>query len=173
VLRPWRASMPRSGAQGCARVTRDERRVKTVRVFQSADWPEWRRMRCALWPDHSAAEHEADMAGWLARSDAAVVVCSRASGALCGFAEAGSRPYADGCWTSPVAFLEGWYVDPDCRGSGVGRALVEAVEAWARERGFHELASDALLDNEGSHRAHERLGFIEVERAVRYRKRLS
>lgn len=33
--------------------------------------------------------------------------------------------------------------------------------------------TDALLDNEGSHRAHERLGFIEVERAVRYRKPLS
>jgi aminoglycoside 6'-N-acetyltransferase I len=50
--------------------------------------------------------------------------------------------------TSPVAFLEGWYVDPDYRGARVGRRLVEAVEAWAREQGFSELASDALLDNE-------------------------
>jgi len=72
-----------------------------------------------------------------------------------------------------VAFLEGWYVDPDRRGSGVGRALVDAVEAWARGQGLQELGSDALLHNEASHRAHERLGFIEVERAVRYRKPLT
>lgn len=99
--------------------------------------------------------------------------CARAiSGGLCGFAEVATRPYVDGCRTSPVAFLEGWYVDPDRRGSGVGRALVDAVEAWARARGLEELGSDALLSNEPSHRAHQRLGFIEVERAVRYRKPL-
>jgi len=79
----------------------------------------------------------------------------------------------DGCRTSPVAFLEGWYVDADCRGSGVGGALLDAVEAWARARGLHELGSDALLHNEASQRVHERLGFIEVERAVRYRKPLA
>jgi aminoglycoside 6'-N-acetyltransferase I len=72
-----------------------------------------------------------------------------------------------------VAFLEGWYVDPDHRGLGLGRALIEAVEAWARERGLQELASDALLDNAPSQQAHEHLGFVEVERAVRYRKPLT
>ena len=71
-----------------------------------------------------------------------------------------------------MAVLEGWYVDPDRRGTGIGRALVEAVEAWARDRHLQELASDALLGNEASQRAHERLGFVEVERAVRYRKAL-
>jgi len=129
-------------------------------------------MRCTLWPDGTAVEHEAEMGVWLARPDATVVVCVRESGGLCGFAEAGARPYADGCRTSPVAFLEGWYVDLDCRGAGVGRRLVEAVEAWARERGLQELASDTLLDNEQGHIAHTRLGFVEVERAVRYRKPL-
>jgi aminoglycoside 6'-N-acetyltransferase I len=127
-------------------------------------------MRRALWPSLTEAEHEAEMAVWLARPDAAVIVGVRDGGGLCGFVEVATRPHADGCRTSPVAFLEGWYVDPDCRGKGVGRALVEAVEAWARERGLHELASDALLDNQGGQRAHERVGFVEVERAVRYRK---
>ena len=109
---------------------------------------------------------------WLARPDATIAVCVRASGGLCGFAEAAARPYADGCRTSPVAFLEGWYVDPDSRGTGLGRLLVGAVETWARERGLRELASDALLDNAQSQKAHERLGFLEVERAVRYWKQI-
>jgi aminoglycoside 6'-N-acetyltransferase I len=143
-----------------------------VRMFQPADWQEWRRMRCALWPDQTAAEHEKEMRAWLERSDTGVVLCARASGGLCGFAEVGTRPYADGCHTSPVAFLEGWYVDPDMRRQRVGRALVEAVEVWAREFGLRELASDALLENTVSQKAHDRLGFIEVERAVRYRKAL-
>ena len=130
-------------------------------------------MRCALWPDHIATEHEAEMRAWLAREDAAAVVCPRDSGGLCGFAEVSIRSYADGCRTSPVAFLEGWYVDPDCRGTGIGRALVEAVEAWARGRGLHELASDTLLDKTPGQHAHEHLGFVEVERAVRYRKPLT
>jgi hypothetical protein len=34
------------------------------------------------------------------------------------------------------------------------------------------MASDALLENTVSHRAHEALGFVEVERAVHYRKNL-
>jgi aminoglycoside 6'-N-acetyltransferase I len=141
-----------------------------VRALEAGDWQEWRRMRHVLWPDQAAAEDEVEMRAWLERCDTAVFVCVRESGGLCGFAEVGTRPYADGCRTSPVAFLEGWYVDQEFRGRGIGRALVEAVQAWARDRGLQELASDALLDNETSQRAHERLGFIEVERAVRYRK---
>ena len=109
---------------------------------------------------------------WLSRSDATVFVAVRPAGGLGGFAEVGTRPYADGCQSSPVAFLEGWYVDLDLRGRGIGWRLIEAVETWAREQSLSELASDALLDNTASHRAHERTGFIEVERAVRYRKPL-
>jgi aminoglycoside 6'-N-acetyltransferase I len=139
-----------------------------VRVFDSADYSEWRRMRDALWPDQTAA----DMADWLARPDAAVLVAERTSGGLCGFAEVGARSIAEGCTTSPVAYLEGWYVDPDARRQGVGAALLRAVEAWARRAGHRELASDTGLTNQVSQQAHERLGFTEVERAVQYRKLL-
>jgi aminoglycoside 6'-N-acetyltransferase I len=109
---------------------------------------------------------------WQTRPDTAVLVAARPAGGLGGFAEVGTRPHADGCESSPVAFLEGWYVDSDLRAKGVGRQLIEAVETWARGRGLTELASDALLENVGGHRAHQRVGFVEVERAVRYRKPL-
>ena len=145
-----------------------------IREYQPADLAEWLRMRRALWPESAEGDEAADAAAWLARPDAVVLVAARTAGAgLAGFAEFGTRPYADGCDTSPVAFLEGWYVDPDVRRRGVGAALVRAGEAWARARGHRELASDALLENGGSQRAHEALGFAEVERAVRYRKALA
>lgn len=142
-----------------------------IRTYRPEDHAEWLRMRCALWPHHDELDAEAaDMARWLARPDAVVVVAARPGGGLAGFAEIGGRPYADGCETGPVAYLEGWWVDEDARRQGVGAGLVAAGEAWAREHGFREMASDALLDNDLSHRAHAALGFEEVERIVQFRK---
>jgi aminoglycoside 6'-N-acetyltransferase I len=71
-----------------------------------------------------------------------------------------------------VGFLEGWYVAETHRRRGVGAALLRAAEDWAREQGCTEMASDTWLDNEGSQRAHEALGFEEVDRCVNYRKSL-
>jgi aminoglycoside 6'-N-acetyltransferase I len=137
-----------------------------VRPYSAADFAEWRRMRTALWPDQA----DPDMRAWLARADAAVMVAERGPSRLCGFAEVGERAHADGCDTSPVAYLEGWYVDPDARRQAVGTQLIRAVERWARSRGYRELASDTGLTNIVSQRAHERLGFSETERSVLYRK---
>jgi aminoglycoside 6'-N-acetyltransferase I len=98
-----------------------------IRAFQPEDWAAWCRMRRALWPDATPSEHEAEMWAWLERPDTGILVCPRPAGGLCGFAEVSTQSYADGCDTSPVAFLEGWYVDTYVRRQGVGRALVEAV----------------------------------------------
>jgi len=65
-----------------------------------------------------------------------------------------------------VAFLEGLYVMPEARRQGAARALIDAVRAWARDRGCKELASDTALDNVVSQAAHTRLGFRETERVV-------
>src|SRR5690349_6445610 len=93
----WRAIMP-----------------MTVRTYRPIDRMEWLRMRQTLWPETGADAHLSDMDVWLARPDAVVLVAPRAAGAgLAGFAEVGSRSIADGCDTSPVAYLEGWYVDAD------------------------------------------------------------
>ena len=73
---------------------------------------------------------------------------------------------------APVAYLEGWYVDPDVRRDGLGSRLLRAAEAWARANDFAEMASDAELHNETSLTAHSALGFEEVERQVCFRKTL-
>src|SRR5579864_7358036 len=144
-----------------------------VRPYVSADDAEWLRMRLALWPELNKRAQRSEMIAWRARRDAIVLVAPRTTNAgLAGFAEVGTRSVADGCETTPVAYLEGWYVDPDMRRQGIGSALLHAAEAWARERGLREFASDAELDNIESQRAHVALGFHEVERAVLYLKTL-
>jgi aminoglycoside 6'-N-acetyltransferase I len=93
-------------------------------------------------------------------------------GRLIGFAEASVRNYAEGAPGGPAAYLEGIWIEPEHRRRGVGRALLAAVEGWARRQGFAWLGSDALLDNELSHRWHWGAGFEEVERIVVFGKRL-
>lgn len=141
-----------------------------VRPATERDVSGWLRLRLALWPHGTEAEFEADVRGLLADGHALV---AEQDGHLVGFAEFSLRPYAEGCDSSPVPYLEGWYVVPDARRIGYGRALVAAFEAWAREHGFREVASDVLLDNTDSQQAHEALGFQEVERLVVYRKDLT
>jgi aminoglycoside 6'-N-acetyltransferase I len=99
-------------------------------------------------------------------------VAEQAAGRLGGFIELGLRKYADGCDTSPVGYIEGWYVDPNLRQQGVGAALVRAGEEWARTQGCTEMASDCLLDNEVSFRAHLAVGYEEAERLVHFRRTL-
>ncbi len=91
---------------------------------------------------------------------------------MVGFAEVGLRAYAEGCRTSPVGYLEGIFVDGPYRGRGVGSALVDAAEKWARGRGCTEMASDRELGNEGSGIFHAAVGYQEVERIVCFRKSL-
>ncbi len=143
-----------------------------IREYRDSDWPEWLRLSQALFPPNSSAKLAPGMQAFRGRADADVFVAEREDGSLAGFVEVGARPYADGCETSPVGYLEAWYVDPDVRGRGYGRALVAAAEAWARGRGYREMASDSLLDNEVGHAAHRRAGFEEVDRVVQFRKAL-
>jgi aminoglycoside 6'-N-acetyltransferase I len=143
-----------------------------IRAFTDGDWGEWLRMSRALFPGEPAEELEDGMREWRRQADTAVFIAERGDGTPCGFVEVGTRSYAEGCDTSPVPYIEAWYVDPDVRRRGVGRALLAAAEDWARGMGFREIASDALLDNVVSHEAHLRSGYSEVERIVVFRKSL-
>ena len=89
-----------------------------------------------------------------------------------GFLEVWLREYAEGASSSPVGYLEGWFVEPEFRCKGIGRSLVLAGEEWARQAGCTEMASDSEVDNVGSIRAHQRLGYREVERIVCFLKAL-
>ena len=133
-------------------------------------------MRSKLYSSPDPAEvdewFDADDGGGTHAVGVAVFVAERDDGSLAGFLEIGSRNYAEGCATSPVAYLEGWYVEPDARGSGLGRRLVEAAENWAMTRGYREMASDTQLGNSTSLKAHDALGYEEVERQICLMKRL-
>ncbi len=102
-----------------------------------------------------------------------ILVSEDENGALIGFLEVGLRSHADGCDPArPVGFVEGWFVQEEFRNRGIGRELMRSAENWTRAQGCVEMASDALIDNEGSQRAHAALGFDVVDRCVHFRKGL-
>ena len=146
----------------------------TVRHVRQTDRAAWLAMRLALWPDATADEHAHEVDQFFAggsRDPEAVIVAER-SGEIVGFAEFNVRSHASGCTTHDVAYLEGWFVAESARLSGVGRALVEAGEAWGRERGCREMGSDTWTWNEPSIAAHRGLGFEEVVRVVCFAKKI-
>ncbi len=142
-----------------------------VRPVEPRDRQHWLRMRVALWPDEDGLEVGIE-AYFATPNPAAVTLIAFDDQQALGFAEVGTRAYAEGCETSPVAFLEGWYVEPEAQRKGVGRALMAAAEAWARGKGLREFGSDTWLHNEAGIEAHKALGFEETERLVCFLKRL-
>ena len=147
-----------------------------IRSAQPRDAAGWAQLRQALWPSESpsdlAAEADAFFAG-TTLEPGAVLLAESSTGTLVGFAELALRAYAEDCTTSPVAFLEGWYVIPAVRRRGVGRTLVTAAEHWAREQGCSEFASDTRPENSGSIAAHLALGFDDVGTLRCFRKAVS
>jgi aminoglycoside 6'-N-acetyltransferase I len=157
-----------------------------IREADPDDRAEWLRMRSSLHEDAARDELAAEIDAYFFRSqesdsdtDAAgsllpkiVFVCERASGLLAGYIEVSVRNYAEGC-DGATPYVESWFVDDDVRGVGIGAALMTEAEDWARSRGYREIASDALLDNVSSQKAHKALGFEEVERTVHFRKNLA
>ncbi|MGI9055991.1 MAG: aminoglycoside 6'-N-acetyltransferase [Pyrinomonadaceae bacterium] len=148
-------------------------RQLTVRQLEEKDVSGWFRLRKILWDQSSEEEHRAEMSDIYEHTDTQLVlVAENSDGNLVAFLEASIRPFVEDCETDHVGYLEGWFVEPDFRQSGIGRKLVAAAENWARSRGCTELASDSEIGTDISLRAHQSLGYEETSRLVHLRKDL-
>lgn len=140
----------------------------------SLDQPGWLDLRLALWTDATADEHRGYMAIALAQPERFLqLMMYDENRQPVGFIEGSIRmDYVNGTESSPVGFVEGVFVVPAWRRRGIARQLYAAIADWAKARGCRELASDALLENEASQRAHRALGFRETERVVYFTREL-
>lgn len=144
--------------------------MNKVRKAEKSDHHEHLRMRKLLWPECSTNRHKLEI-DLVLSSSGVVIVAELSKSNLVGFAEISIRSdHVEGTTASPVPYLEGWYVDPKCRGKGIGKALIKAAENFAFEKGYKELASDAELGNESSIEIHKKIGFKEVGRSVHFVK---
>jgi aminoglycoside 6'-N-acetyltransferase I len=147
-----------------------------IRPVDARDVIVWAAMRKRLWPDADMLELSNETVEFVTDPHASILdaafIAEAEDGKSLGFIELSIRAFSDGCDSTPVPHIEGWYVNESARQNGIGRALMAAAEAWCVEHQFTELASDAELSNVASQHAHERTGFEEVERLVKFRKLL-
>jgi GNAT superfamily N-acetyltransferase len=105
----------------------------------------------------------ARMVAVTAHPDSTLLVAEE-NGALVGLVSASMIPlvHEDGSWCRISALV----VSSDRRRAGVGRALVEAVEGFARSRGcrYSEVTSGERPERGAAHRFYEALGYEEVSR---------
>ena len=90
-----------------------------------------------------------------------------------GFAECQLRyDYVEGTDSSPVGYLEGIFVKEQCRHKGYAKELLVECEAWAKENGCSEFASDCEINNIDSFHFHQAMNFVEANRIICFTKAL-
>lgn len=73
-----------------------------------------------------------------------------------------------GTWTErPLCYLEDLFVDPTCRGQGIGRALIEDLITLAKTRGWSRLYWHTEESNRTARRLYDH--FAATDGFVRYR----
>ena len=146
----------------------------TTHIIPAADHHSqaWVAMAQELWPQSSAAALQQEFSNIQSSSRKCIFLSSHENQPT-GFIYLSTREdHVEGVSHYPVAYIEGLYVDPQSRYYHVATALVREGEAWARQQGCKQLASDAELYNHGSHIFHNKVGFQEVNRIICYAKTL-
>ena len=129
-------------------------------------------MAMRLWPGMSLEERADDLRPLFENPEAAVFLAWK-DGTPVGYAQCQLRhDYVEGCEESPVGYLEGLYVEPECRGTGLAARLLDSCQEWSKQQGCTEFASDCELDNEMSLRFHLKNGFEEAGRIICFVKKL-
>jgi ribosomal protein S18 acetylase RimI-like enzyme len=105
---------------------------------------------------HASARTDADWQAYADRPDRVGFVAVTADGFV-GMAMGGPAPDHP-----EVAGLYGMWVAPEARGAGVGTALIDAVEAWAREAGYGSIGLGVTTGNEPAIRLYSARGYTDT-----------
>lgn len=134
-----------------------------VRRIEARDEAEWRRLWRAYLAFYETQVAEEVYATTFAR------ILSEAEGDCHGFlAERDGRPiglvhyiyHRHGWRIEKVCYLQDLYVDPEARGTGAGRALMEAVYAAADAAGCPSVYWTTQHFNETARRLYDRIGTL-------------
>lgn len=125
-----------------------------------------------MWDSHTVEELAEEFEEITINEESAVFLLSIDNQAI-GFAQCQLRhDYVEGTDSSPVGYLEGIFVKQEYRNQGFAKELLEQCEAWAKEKGCSEFASDCELDNDVSLKFHLKMGFAEANRVICFTKKL-
>ena len=73
----------------------------------------------------------------------------------------------------PFAEIGGLIVAEAVRGSGVGRALIDAAESWAARSGFRQMRVRSNVIRDQAHEFYRRNGYSELKKQAVFTKKLT
>lgn len=130
------------------------------------------KLAVLMWANHSLADLVSEFSEIVAKDDAQIFL-KYENDIPVGFAQCQLRhDYVEGTKTTPVGYLEGIFVMESYRGRGYAKALLNACEMWAKEKGCLEFASDCEINNIDSFRFHQAMHFTEANRIICFTKKL-
>jgi len=140
-----------------------------IRDPKPEDKAAWRRLWAAYVAFYEADVPDAVTTGTWARlldpNSGMMGRLAERNGAVVGFTVSVIHP---GSWTlAPVCYLEDLFVDPQARGHGVARALIDDLVTLAREGGWSRLYWHTKASNETARRLYD--CYVEADDFVRYR----
>lgn len=139
-----------------------------IRVATEQDLPGWVAARQALWPHHDLGELQRDAQRMLQSLEEVCFLLIDDGGTIAGFLEGQIYQPASG----PYAHVEGWYVAPEFRHQGHGRALMSTFEQWCLHRTIARITSDTTPDYPLSPAAHSHAGFRKIHEFTIFLKEL-
>ncbi|MBK1635971.1 GNAT family N-acetyltransferase [Rhodovulum adriaticum] len=133
----------------------------TIRPLQAADRPEWHR----LWTGYLTF-YDNQLPQSVYESTFSRLLPGGDPDMACRLAVMGGRPvglvhflFHNHCWRPEGAcYLQDIYAEPDSRGQGAGRAMIEAVYAAAEERGVPFVYWHTHEFNTIARRLYDRIG---------------
>ncbi|HBC07581.1 MAG TPA: GNAT family N-acetyltransferase [Rhodospirillaceae bacterium] len=139
-----------------------------VRAMDAADLGVARGLMAQLGYEITADDLAVRFGAVAGDANHALLVAER-GGLLVGLVHVFARPALE----KPVeAVIQSLVVDARARGAGIGRALMERAEAWARARGLASVALHTTLTRADARAFYARLGYAEAAEAALLRKTL-
>jgi GNAT superfamily N-acetyltransferase len=140
-----------------------------IRAARQADAPRLAELSGVLGYPASPEVFAVRLERVLAHSAEQVFVAETSPGLIAGWIHAAEQCLLE---TDPRCEILGLVVDASYRQLGVGRQLIAAAEAWARQRGLDEMSVRSNVLRAESHPFYERLGYTRVKTQHAYRKHL-
>ena len=128
----------------------------TTRAATATDAPAIALLLAQLGYDTSAEDVPRRVAGVTGNGGAVFVAVDENDRPL---GVAGATSYATLHVDGGVAYITSLVTDADARGRGIGRALVNAIEQWARERGAARLSVTSAEHRADAHEFYPACGF--------------
>lgn len=143
-----------------------------VRKAEKNDLETLASLAALLWNSHSVHELASDFSEIISKGNSQFFL-EYDDNIPIGFAICQLRhDYVEGTKTTPVGYLEGIFIKDGYRNKGYAKELLSECEAYAKENGCQEFASDCEIDNISSLNFHKAMNFTEANRIICFTKML-